>query len=124
MNKNSCRFELTQSSNSRIVKYLTKTTQLYSNIKYPNFIQNMIFALNFMVFSLQTLVTILVEQNSFKFQSQRQKFLVFDFLTNDLRLKKSCLFVYMYSCKIKYLLASVLFNLGHASSKYNWVMLR
>ena len=107
MNKNSCGIELTQSSNSRIVKYMTKTTQLYSNIKYPNFIQNMIFALNFMVFSLQTLVTILVEQNSFKFQSQRQKFLVFDFLTNDLRLKKSCLFVYMYSCKIKYLLATL-----------------
>ena len=52
---------------------MTNTTQLYSNIKYPTFVQNMILALNFMVFSLQTLATILEEQNSFKFQSQRQK---------------------------------------------------
>ena len=84
-------------SNSRIVKYMTKTIQLYSNINYPKLIQNMIFAFNFIVFSLQTLVTIMVlEQNSFKFQSQRQKYLVFDFLANDLRLIKSCLFVHMH----------------------------
>ena len=58
---------MTISSNSRIVKYMTKTTQLSSNVKYPRFVQNMILALNFMVFSLQTLVTILQEQNGFKF---------------------------------------------------------
>ena len=65
-----CSLEVTQSSNSRIVKYMTKTTQLYSNIKYPKSVQNRILALNLMVFSLQALVTILEEQ---KFQISEPK---------------------------------------------------
>ena len=72
MNNNSCSLELTQSSNSRIVKYMTKTTQIYSISNIPKLVQNMILALNFMVFSLQTLATIL-EEKKFKISEPKTK---------------------------------------------------
>ena len=88
MNKNSCSLEVTQSSNSRIVKYLTKTTQIYCKIKYPRFVQNMILAKWFLV--LKPLRQ-LEEQNRISEPKTKVKGLI----TNDLRLIKSCLFVHM-----------------------------